>query len=31
MPEHFRVGFALPEADFDEALTRLGAALDDLR
>lgn len=31
MPEHFRVGFALPEADFDEALNRLGAALDDLR
>ena len=30
MPEHFRVGFALPEDDFDEALNRLGAALDEL-
>ena len=31
MPEHFRIGFALPEADFDEALARLGSALDDLK
>lgn len=28
---HFRVGFGLPTGDFDEALNRLGAALDDLR
>lgn len=31
MPDHFRVGFALPEADFSEALNRLGAALDKLK
>jgi aspartate/methionine/tyrosine aminotransferase len=31
MPEHFRVGFGLPSADFAEALTRLGSALDELR
>lgn len=31
MPDHFRLGFALPEKDFDEALSRLGAALDELR
>jgi hypothetical protein len=31
MPEHFRVGFGLPTADFEEALNRLGAALDDLQ
>ena len=31
MPEHFRVGFGLPTADFDEGLNRLGAALDELR
>lgn len=31
MPEHFRLGFALPEKDFDEALGRLGAALDELQ
>ena len=31
MPEHSRVGFALPEEDFDEALGRLGAALDELK
>jgi aspartate/methionine/tyrosine aminotransferase len=31
MPDHFRVGFALPERDFDEALSRLGAALDELK
>ena len=31
MPEHFRVGFGLPTPDFDEALTRLAAALDELK
>ena len=31
MPEHFRVGFGLPTADFEEALNRLGRALDELR
>lgn len=31
MPEHFRVGFGMPTADFGEGLKRLGAALDDLR
>ena len=31
MPEHFRIGFGLPTADFEEALSRLGNALDDLR
>jgi aspartate/methionine/tyrosine aminotransferase len=31
MPEHFRVGFGLPESDFAEALDRLGSALDDLK
>jgi aspartate/methionine/tyrosine aminotransferase len=31
MPEHFRVGFGLPQPDFKEALSRLGAALDSLR
>jgi aspartate/methionine/tyrosine aminotransferase len=31
MPDHFRVGFGLPNAEFDEALNRLGAALDDLK
>lgn len=31
MPEHFRVGFGLPTADLEEALRRLGSALDDLR
>ena len=30
MPEHFRVGFGLPEDDFAQALSRLGHALDDL-
>jgi aspartate/methionine/tyrosine aminotransferase len=29
MPDHFRVGFALPPDDFAEALSRLGQALDD--
>jgi aspartate/methionine/tyrosine aminotransferase len=31
MPGHFRAGFGLPGAEFDEALSRLGAALDELR
>ena len=31
MPEHFRVGFALPTDEFQEALSRLGQALDDLK
>ena len=31
MPDHFRIGFGLPTADFEEALARLGSALDDLR
>ena len=31
MPEHFRVGFGLPASEFEEALNRLGAGLDDLR
>jgi aspartate/methionine/tyrosine aminotransferase len=31
MPEHFRVGFGLPTAEFEEGLSRLGAAMDDLR
>jgi aspartate/methionine/tyrosine aminotransferase len=31
MPDHFRVGFGLPTEEFNEALRRLGAALDDLR
>ena len=31
MPDRFRVGFGLPEPDFDEALNRLGAALDELK
>jgi aspartate/methionine/tyrosine aminotransferase len=31
MPGHFRVGFSLPAADFEEALNRLGAALDELK
>jgi hypothetical protein len=31
MPEHFRVGFGLEAADFEEALSRLGAALDALK
>jgi aspartate/methionine/tyrosine aminotransferase len=30
MPERFRIGFGLPTPDFEEGLTRLGAALDDL-
>ena len=31
MPDHFRVGFGMPAGEFDEALSRLGSALDDLR
>jgi bifunctional pyridoxal-dependent enzyme with beta-cystathionase and maltose regulon repressor activities len=31
MPDHFRVGFGMPTAEFEDALTRLGSALDDLR
>jgi hypothetical protein len=31
MPDYFRIGFGLPPADFEEALNRLGAALDDLQ
>jgi hypothetical protein len=30
MPDHFRIGFGLPTADFEEGLNRLGAALDEL-
>ncbi|HEX8842303.1 MAG TPA: pyridoxal phosphate-dependent aminotransferase [Sphingomicrobium sp.] len=30
MPDHFRVGFGIPTDDFEEALRRLGAALDEL-
>ncbi|MGN6058211.1 MAG: pyridoxal phosphate-dependent aminotransferase [Sphingomicrobium sp.] len=31
MPQHFRIGFGLPTVDFEQALSRLGSALDDLR
>ena len=31
MPEHFRVGFGVQTDDFEEALDRLGSALNDLR
>lgn len=31
MPAHFRVGFGLPTSDLEEALDRLGSALNDLR
>ena len=31
MSDHFRVGFGLPTSQFEEALNRLRAALDDLR
>ncbi|MES2120172.1 MAG: pyridoxal phosphate-dependent aminotransferase [Pseudomonadota bacterium] len=31
MPDHFRLGFALPEQDFYEALSRLGGALNELQ
>lgn len=30
-PDHFRIGFGLPADDFVEALSRLGAALDQLQ
>jgi aspartate/methionine/tyrosine aminotransferase len=31
MPDHFRVGFGLPTIEFEEALRRVDAALDDLK
>ena len=31
LAEHFRVGFGLPAPDFEEAVSRLGAALNELR
>ena len=31
MSEHFRIGFGMPTAEFEEGLSRLGAALDELR
>ena len=31
MPDHFRVGFGLPTDQFAEAMSNLGAALDDLK
>ena len=31
MPDHFRVGLGLPTADFEEGLSRLGQALDDVK
>ena len=31
MPDYFRVGFGLRNQDFDEALNRLGSALDELK
>jgi len=31
MPDHFRVGFGYPADQFEEAVRRLGAALDELR
>jgi aspartate/methionine/tyrosine aminotransferase len=31
MPDHFRIGFGLPTSELEEALNRLGSALDDLR
>jgi aspartate/methionine/tyrosine aminotransferase len=31
MPDHFRLGLTLPAVDFDEALNRLGMALDELK
>jgi len=31
LPEHFRIGFGEPAEDFAEGLSRLGAALDDLK
>jgi DNA-binding transcriptional MocR family regulator len=31
IPDHFRVGFGLPTDEFEEGLSRLGSALDDLK
>ena len=31
MPDHFRVGLGLAAGDFEEGLSRLGRALDDLK
>jgi len=31
MPEHFRVGLGVPTDLLEEGLSRLGAALDELR
>ncbi len=31
LPDHFRIGLGLPSWDLDQALARLGAALDELR
>jgi hypothetical protein len=31
MPDHFRIGFGLLTSELEEALNRLGSALDDLR
>ena len=31
MPDHFRIGFGLPAGDFEEAIGRLGRALDGLQ
>jgi aspartate/methionine/tyrosine aminotransferase len=31
MPDHFRVGFGMRANEFEEALSRLASALDDLR
>lgn len=31
MKEHFRIGFGLAAGEFEEALSRLGSALDDLK
>jgi len=31
MPEHFRIGFGVGADDFEQGLSRLGSALDDLR
>jgi len=31
MADHFRIGFGLPTPDFEEALNRLGMALDELQ
>jgi aspartate/methionine/tyrosine aminotransferase len=31
LPDHFRVGFGMPTSEFEEAVSRLGSALDDLQ